>query len=178
MQRPLQKNRSLTLTTVWGENVSGPEHCQNPPGAVCSYWSGMRERNREQKERGIERKRDIGAWFLSSAGQEQDGWCWQGIYLLPKRPLKRGTAAQSTQTKSHDDKHNTFFFPSKWFSLSDPTTGILTLLHALIGSVNLQSEPIWSDKNIVESFSLLRNLYYLFWNVSKMCFTSIRSKTK
>lgn len=48
-QRPLQKNRSLTLTTVWGENVSGPEHCQNPPGAVCSYWSGMRERNWERK---------------------------------------------------------------------------------------------------------------------------------
>lgn len=125
-QRPLQKNRSLTLTTVWGENVSGPEHCQNPPGAVCSYWSGMRERNREQKERGIERKRDIGAWFLSSVGQEQDGWRWQGIYLLPKHPLKKGTAAQSTQTKSHDDKRNTFFFPSKWFSLSDPTTGIFT----------------------------------------------------
>jgi len=71
----------------------------------------MRERNREQNERGIERKRDIGAWFLSSVGQEQDGWRWQGIYRLPKRPLKRGTAAQSTQTKSHDDKRNTFFLP-------------------------------------------------------------------
>lgn len=28
-------------------------------------------------------------------------------------------AAQNTKTKSHDDKHNTFFFPSEWFSLSD-----------------------------------------------------------
>ncbi len=108
--------------------MSGPEHCQNPPRCCLQLLKrNEREKSRAKerlKERGIARKRDIGAWFLSSVGQERDGWRWQGIYLLPKRPLKRGAVAQNTQTKSHDDRHNTFFFPSEWFSLSNSATGI------------------------------------------------------
>ncbi len=164
-QRPLQKNRSLTLMTVWGENVSGPEHCQNPPGAVCSYWSGMRERNREQKrgrkKEGLREKRDIGAWFLSSVGQERDGCRWQGIYLLPKCPLKRGAAAQNTQTKSHDDRHNTFFFPSEWFSLSNSATGIFKSCTILESDCLRAVRVNLIRKNTAERFSLPRNYFIL-----------------
>lgn len=48
-------------------------------------------------------------------------------------------AAQNTKTKSHDDKHNKFFFPSEWFALFD-LQGFLNLDSEF--TVNLQSEPI------------------------------------
>lgn len=109
-QRPLQKNRSLTLTTVWGENVSGPEHCQNPPVAVCSYWSGMRGRNRElktgRKKEGLREKEtsELASVFSWSGAR----WVVLAGNIFPtKTAIEK--AAQNTKTKSHDDKHNNFF---------------------------------------------------------------------
>ncbi len=174
-QRPLQKNRSLTLTTVWGENVSGPEHCQNPPRCCLQLLKRNEERNREQKrgerKRDCERKRDMS--LVSVFGWSGARWvALAGNISATKTPIeKRGGRAQNTQTKSHDDRH--IFFPSEWFSLSNSAQqGFLKVLKfwSQTACVHCFSEftvrANLIKKNTAERFSLPINY---FFNAFEIC---------
>lgn len=176
-QRPLQKNRSLTLTTVRRECVWARTLPKSPRCCLQLLKRNEREKSRAKersKERGIERKRDIGACFLSSVGQERDGWRWQGIYLLPKRPLKRGAAVQNTIPKQSHMMTGTINFSFHLNGFPSPTQpqGFLKVLKFWSRTACMHWFREFTvranliRKNTAERFSLPRNY---FFNAFEVC---------
>lgn len=148
-QRPLQKNRSLTLTTVWGENVSGPEHCQNPPVAVCNYWSGMRERNRElktgRKKEGLREKETSELGFCLQLVRSKMGGAGRE-YICYQNSHWKGSAEYQNKVTWWQAQ---YIFLSIWMVFPLRPTGIFKSglgIYSEFTTVNLQSEPIWSEK--------------------------------